>query len=496
MRKSPIEYPTHRSGFQLSPSVTTRRGSSCRYPAVITRRRRWLLLPYNYKFDGEEYERRMANLPIDLQIARDQLVRINDALSKPHLLIGGLAVQRYVVARDSKDIDLVCESAVARELLRSLFPSDDWTVENLNDDEYRPSFVARHRWRDLGEICFGPKISERRAYDYIDWAFLLATAVPYVDRGKPLERIRIPTCCHLAYTKLLSFLSRDKGKREKRLQDLQDFVDLTNHDAFCPNEFLSQLRRTDAWSFIAANFRVTAEEDAILERSCLRKMSILFGVGALLPVMVTQTPSSPPAIKRCEQHECDLLAPKDARIRLVSGHSADKYKEEQLIALMEAVFKEHGLAGQYKIEKLDPGSVVITLTLSAADAERLCELVQSGSYLRFGALSARVIQLGRRDGVDCDQTWRWLSQTLAQALSCQPSTISKCATFGDLGFREDQVVSLLLEAGATYDILDIHGRFEAYIEELHGLHSVESWSIVPVGDLCDFIHENHRLGAE
>lgn len=438
----------------------------------------------------------MEKRPIDLQIARDQLVRINDVLQEPHLLIGGLAVQRYVVARDSKDIDLVCESAVARQLVRHLFPTEEWIVNDLNDDEYRPSFVARHRWKDVGEICFGPKISERRAYDYIDWTSLLATAVPYVDRGKPLERIRIPTCCHLAYTKLLSFLSRDKLKKEKRLQDLQDFVDLTNHDNFCPNEFLSQLRRADAWNYVAANFRVTADEDAILDRSCLRKMSILFGIGAQLPVVVTQTPPGPAVAERCEPCECDLPAPGDARVGIVVGYSAERYKEDQLLALLEAVFREHGLAGQYKIVRLESGSVIITLDLRAADAERLCELIQSESFIRFGALRAHLIQLGRGEGVTCDKTWHWLSETIARRINIQPSTISTRATFGDLGLRDDQVMSILSDADDTYNIPSINEHFAAYVEQLHGLKEVKSWLIVPVGDLCNFIHLNHRLGAE
>ena len=50
----------------------------------------------------------VAKKLIDLEVAKRQLVSINDYLKERHLLIGGLAVQRYVPTRDSRDIDLVC----------------------------------------------------------------------------------------------------------------------------------------------------------------------------------------------------------------------------------------------------------------------------------------------------------------------------------------------------------------------------------------------------
>lgn len=44
---------------------------------------------------------------IGIKDAKDELVRINSVLTKPHILIGGLAVNQYDLARISTDIDLV-----------------------------------------------------------------------------------------------------------------------------------------------------------------------------------------------------------------------------------------------------------------------------------------------------------------------------------------------------------------------------------------------------
>jgi hypothetical protein len=40
-------------------------------------------------------------------VAKTILAKIDQKLTSPHLLIGGLAVQQYYLARGSKDIDLV-----------------------------------------------------------------------------------------------------------------------------------------------------------------------------------------------------------------------------------------------------------------------------------------------------------------------------------------------------------------------------------------------------
>lgn len=132
------------------------------------------------------------NKPIDRAIAKSELERINDVLQEPHLLIGGLAVQQFYTARDSKDIDLVCEFETARQILDALYPSRDWKVEDKQGNEYRPSFQIRHKVENLGTIIFGPKISERTPYSHIDWNALKQGAEPFETASGHLKNILVP----------------------------------------------------------------------------------------------------------------------------------------------------------------------------------------------------------------------------------------------------------------------------------------------------------------
>lgn len=133
--------------------------------------------------------------PIDRAVAKNELARINAALKKPHLLIGGLAVQCYHPARNSKDIDLVCDFGTAQMLLDTLYPSRDWKVIDKQNDEYRPSFNITHKVDDVGVIIFGPKISERDPYDHIDWTALMVGGSAFPGRIGPLENIIVPGEC-------------------------------------------------------------------------------------------------------------------------------------------------------------------------------------------------------------------------------------------------------------------------------------------------------------
>jgi hypothetical protein len=232
-------------------------------------------------------------LPIDIQIAKEELVRINDELTVPHLLIGGLAVQRYVVARDSKDIDLVCEHKVARHLVACLYPSHEWEVCEINDDAYRPSFTIRHRHKDMGEIVFGPKISERVPYAFIDWEHLLKNGVPYMFQKKELSNILIPQCSDLAYTKVISFLGRDSANQSKRMNDLRDLADLSNHRNFSGTDLVATIKRHCAEEYIRDHFKLTAHEEGLFRHSSIRRQSEIFpnhGVS----VSATATPALPP----------------------------------------------------------------------------------------------------------------------------------------------------------------------------------------------------------
>ena len=77
---------------------------------------------------------------IDSAEAKKELGRIDEILSGKHLLIGGLAVKHFHPARESKDIDLVCSHKVRNDIIRKLYPSNEWIVSDENDDEYRPDY--------------------------------------------------------------------------------------------------------------------------------------------------------------------------------------------------------------------------------------------------------------------------------------------------------------------------------------------------------------------
>jgi hypothetical protein len=217
--------------------------------------------------------------PIDRAIAKRELERINDALEEPHLLIGGLAVQQFHAARDSKDIDLVCEFETARALLDRLYPSKDWTVENKQEDEYRPSYQIKHKVDELGTIIFGPKISERAPYDHIDWNALERRAQEFRSANGPLKNILVPAPHALAYTKLISFLGR-KSPAHKIEVDLKDLVNLTNHGEFSASQFYDLLRQSRSHDELIANFRAKCEAheaySQIVSESSLLHLALMF----------------------------------------------------------------------------------------------------------------------------------------------------------------------------------------------------------------------------
>ena len=95
---------------------------------------------------------------IPIKDAKEELVRINNVLTKPHILIGGLAVNQYDLARISTDIDLVVEFETANKIIKELYPSLEWNKIDRNDDEIRPSYEIVNRTNSELVIKFGPKI--------------------------------------------------------------------------------------------------------------------------------------------------------------------------------------------------------------------------------------------------------------------------------------------------------------------------------------------------
>ncbi|MEO0968040.1 MAG: hypothetical protein AAFX80_06765, partial [Cyanobacteria bacterium J06639_18] len=219
--------------------------------------------------------------PIGIEIAKQELVRINDKLilnsKQPLLLVGGLAVNRYIKKRKTKDIDLVCGYDESMELLDLLYPSDEWEMDDLNDDYYRPCYEIKHKYKQYGEVVLGFKIKEREPYDFIDWEALLKNGIPYKRKDKDLEYIVIPSCSDLAFTKLISFLDRDVSKLDKRQKDLCDFTDLSNHKEFSINDFLSLIKGSTSEDYISENFNLNEKEELIFCKSAIRKQFEIFG---------------------------------------------------------------------------------------------------------------------------------------------------------------------------------------------------------------------------
>ncbi len=182
--------------------------------------------------------------------AKEQLVRINKLLTKPRVLIGGLAVQQYYAARDSVDIDLVCDEATARELIKSLYPTRDFIVIEKNEDDFRPAFEITHRANRDRVIFIGPKLTERDPYKYVDWNALEQDSHAFKYKKQELEQIRVPNRETLAFTKLLSFLNRVAKNRLKGEQDLIDFINLSNGPEFRLNAFADLIRQASCEGFV------------------------------------------------------------------------------------------------------------------------------------------------------------------------------------------------------------------------------------------------------
>src|SRR5579884_1631530 len=127
---------------------------------------------------------------IDIAEAKKQLVRINDILEQSLLLIGGLAVQQYYYARNTYDIDLVCDHPTERLIIRKLFPSRDWSVEDQHSDDYRPDVIITNKVSHI-IIKWGPKIVERPPYEHIKWDDLKERSSPFHYQGD-LPKILVP----------------------------------------------------------------------------------------------------------------------------------------------------------------------------------------------------------------------------------------------------------------------------------------------------------------
>jgi HAD superfamily phosphoserine phosphatase-like hydrolase len=166
---------------------------------------------------------------LDLHEVKKQLDRMNSKLQTPLILIGGLAVNQHVVTRESKDIDLVCSHNVALNLIKDLYPSDQWKIVELNKEDTRPSFVISNEHNpEYPKINFGPKILERGGYDGLQWESLKRDARGFEFKKATLDKILVPCVESLIYSKIISLIGRDDHLEEKLRQDFWDIKNLAN----------------------------------------------------------------------------------------------------------------------------------------------------------------------------------------------------------------------------------------------------------------------------
>ncbi len=196
---------------------------------------------------------------IPSDFAKQQLLKIDELLNEPHLLIGGLAVQQYHKNRDSSDIDLVCSHKTKSFIVENLFPTKNYKHEELNDDEYRPSFIATHKVNSNKIVFFGPKILEREPYQYLNWDNLLINSNAFIYQKKELKNIRIPKAEELAYSKLISFLSRFSINKDKGEKDLIDFINISNAEEFHINRLINLISINQCEKFIEEKLKAIGE---------------------------------------------------------------------------------------------------------------------------------------------------------------------------------------------------------------------------------------------
>ncbi|MBF0591092.1 MAG: nucleoside 2-deoxyribosyltransferase [Nitrospirae bacterium] len=264
----------------------------------------------------------MERKPIDIATAKEELVKINGVLSKPHLLIGGLAVNQYYLLRSSQDIDLVCEFGEAKEIMQKLYQNTrDWEIIDLKEDEYRPSYNIKHKVHEIS-IYFGPKIIEREAYENIQWDMLMKDSRPFKYKNEELKNILVPSPAGLAFTKILSFIGRKIEMSDKLEADLQDFVDLSNQKEFSIVNFDSIIRKSKAEDKIFSDFRsrnLSLNYVNIIEKSSIYAVSNLLGLNTRY--QKTETNDNSNIISTCKQIFIKSYAPsKSVTVYLSAPH--------------------------------------------------------------------------------------------------------------------------------------------------------------------------------
>jgi SAM-dependent methyltransferase len=158
---------------------------------------------------------------------------------------------------------------VARALVEQLYPSDQWKVEEANNDETRPSYriYPLISQADLYRIEIGPKILERAPYEYIGWEELMIGAQLFKHKNYELKNILVPSAATLAFSKIISYMGRSRQQIVKRNQDLKDVVDLSNHESFKMHELYSLIGGDELREKIKKDFVIESEQQEITRHS-------------------------------------------------------------------------------------------------------------------------------------------------------------------------------------------------------------------------------------
>lgn len=213
---------------------------------------------------------------IGIKDAKVELVRINSVLTKPHILIGGLAVNQYDISRISTDIDLVVDFNTATDIIQKLYPSLTWNTTDKNNDEIRPSYEIINRANPELVIRFGPKILQRQPYEFIDWNILFTGANKFTYQNNQLENILVPSPVYLSFTKLISYIARKDSNPIKASADLNDFCNLTNRDTWNAIDFYTIVANVNAFDYLIENLKFSKPEKEILEKSSFYQLVNLF----------------------------------------------------------------------------------------------------------------------------------------------------------------------------------------------------------------------------
>lgn len=211
---------------------------------------------------------------LDEHTAKSEVLRLEEFVDEPILLIGGLAVQQYRRGRTSKDLDLVCSIEQLKKFDKNAYPSETYESDS-NQTDLRPDIIYKNMETGV-TIHLGPKILERPMYEFIHYDHYYDDAIPFRYDDHECEKIKIPAAHHLAFSKLISFIARRDG--EKGHQDLVDFCDLTNHYSFSLSHFLAYVKRTSAEEHIQKFFDQTnfsPNEKKCLNTSCVLRVQRL-----------------------------------------------------------------------------------------------------------------------------------------------------------------------------------------------------------------------------